>query len=902
MLREFYSTMKRDLRRVLVVISFFSLASALGAELPEFDFTQTTDVQGWEPAHHIRQIKPVQDGLLVEIGGNDPYLYGPPRDYPVGVGLWLKVRLKSDEGGACQVFYFREDASPREENSVRFSVPRGQWIESRVLLPPLGPRYRLRIDPPGQSGFFVLAAVRFEARLEIATPRWPRPVRPQVVSTDPSVTSGDLKVVHGREGLGAFELSVRDKVMAIGNARALIGYLMDNQSRWIEWAEAVPRFEMIEGGFQVEATRADPDGAEWRIRQQFKPGKEPGAILVETRVSSSQDRWVTHIPMVTLFAGLGTFGTNKTQALFSGVEYLENEPSSSEADLRGRASKRQVPDQMKVTIPLISIAAEGRYVGLSWETHHDWAGFFDSPDRLFYSGGHVMGVVFPGSDGTNRDESSLVPYSGRLLRAGETLHLRSTVLGGIGESIIPSVEAWVRLNGLPEAPSPGMSAYEYFRLAARGWLDSRIREGDHYRHAVWSGFGAQPAADAALWMDWLAGRVGAEDLAARLNSAARGAIRQVPSANYNHAAVGHVRYPAMALIYGGVRQAAEAAMAQGRELLSRFEADGTVRYQKRRNGEDYGKTHFAPHANGLTAQVVLTLLETAVFSGDRYLVDRALRQLEALDQYRNGVPRGAQTWEIALHTPDILASAHLVRAYALGYELTSERRYLDAAKYWAWTGVPFVYLIPPVSEPIGLYSTIPVLGATSWVAPIWIGLPVQWCGLVYAEALYQLAVHDSAGPWKRIADGIAVVGMKMTWPASDSQRLGLLPDIFELRGQRRDGPAINPATVLGPAIRYWGAAPIYNFRYYRGYFVHVPGAIRIADEERGGIKFAVESWSPEPFQVLVAGVEKAPEVRINGVMVAKDSPSVEYVAERGWVIIQLRGHSTVELIEKVKRF
>ena len=62
-----------------------------------------------------------------------------------------------------------------------------------------------------------------------------------------------------------------------------------------------------------------------------------------------------------------------------------------------------------------------------------------------------------------------------------------------------------------------------------------------------------------------------------------------------------------------------------------------------------------------------------------------------------------------------------MKAFALGYELTGEPELLDAARYWAWTGVPFVYLVNPTGakEPgaVGPFATIPVLGATNWVAP-----------------------------------------------------------------------------------------------------------------------------------------------------------------------------------------
>src|SRR5207253_4383048 len=137
-------------------------------------------------------------------------------------------------------------------------------------------------------------------------------------------------------------------------------------------------------------------------------------------------------------------------------------------------------------------------------------------------------------------------------------------------------------------------------------------------------------------------------------------------------------------------------------------------------------------------------------------------------------------WEVPLHTPDILASAYLVRAYTLGYEVTGDNDFLDQARYWAWTGVPFIYLTPPTDKPVGVYSTIPVFGATQFTAPLWIGLPVQWCGLVYSDAIRRFARHDPSGPWIELANGIARAGLQHTHLATDANYQGLLPDSFEL--------------------------------------------------------------------------------------------------------------------------
>jgi hypothetical protein len=293
---------------------------------------------------------------------------------------------------------------------------------------------------------------------------------------------------------------------------------------------------------------------------------------------------------------------------------------------------------------------------------------------------------------------------------------------------------------------------------------------------------------------------------------------------------------------------------------------------------------------------VLNLLEAATFSGDSELLRLALERLRSLDEFHSGVPRGAQTWECPLHTPDILASAHMVRAYALGYELTGDAHFLQEAQYWAWTGVPFVYLVNPTEQSVGLYSTIAVFGATQWKAPVWLGLPVQWCGLVYADALYQLGQQDAAGLWNRIADGITVSGIQQSW-SQDSPRLqGLLPDSFALREQKRNGPAINPATVEACAVRYFGLVPVYQFHCFRasGLMVHAPGKISNPQESKGDVSFEIKSWVDHPYFLMVNGLMRKPRLKLNGQAV-ECAPPHEFSEKTGRLILQLEGGPLVDL-------
>jgi hypothetical protein len=890
---------------VLPVYTAFLIACALlcaacsaqtPQELPAFDFTDAGTVAEWQPTHHISRISHSPEGMVIEIGGYDPYTHGPVRQFPENVPLWLEIRLKSDQAGTLQIFYAREGQGTAEERSARRFVNTTDWVTLRMPLPALGPRAWIRIDPPGTSGKCTIAYIRFAPRITPSSPQWQPPAVETIPADAPKVTSGALQVSFHPDRADTLLVSVKGQPMATGWNRAQLCYDAGDTARWLSLHE-VATASLAKEGNRVRITRTfrDPDGATWKIEQVFAPSAQKDTVDVRTVVIVDRDRQVYFLPMLVLFPGVGSFGSEKGQALFAGLEYLENEPSSSEADIIGPASKRQVPDSVKITAPLMVVQAQGRYVGIIWQSSSHFSALFDSPDRIFRSGGHVMGVLYPGSNGDNREEGNLLPYFPETLTANTPLVLDAAIIGGEGDTVVPAVQQYVRLRGLPPVPDTGLDAQEYLRLAATGWLDSKIREGNLYRHAYWPGFNPQPAADAAMWMEWIAAHIRQSDIARRLRQAAQEAIAVVPKEQYLFSRVSHVAFPVVPLLYGAVPESIEAARRSGRDLLRSFQPDGTVLYEPRPGGTDYARTHWERTANGLTAAVLVRLLEMALYSGDRELIAEGLRRLEQFKRFDNTVPRGAQTWEMPLHTPDILASAHIVKAYVIGHELTGNPEFLRRARYWAWTGVPFPYLINPTGQPVGPYSTIAVLGATNWHAPVWFGQPVQWCGLVYADALYWLARLEPKAHWKRIADGITAAGIQHTWK-DDPDRQGCLPDFYHLREQRSDGPAINPGTVQANAVRLYNLPAVYDYRVLRnnGTIIHAPGTITVLADRKGSCKFEVKSWTDKPYYVLVNGLTRQPQVKLNGQSVALASPH-QFLHDGGNLILQVQGETEVEI-------
>lgn len=247
---------------------------------------------------------------------------------------------------------------------------------------------------------------------------------------------------------------------------------------------------------------------------------------------------------------------------------------------------------------------------------------------------------------------------------------------------------------------------------------------------------------------------------------------------------------------------------------------------------------------------------------------RFLGTPEALDAVQKGldyanalsVPRGAQVWELSLHTPDIMASARMCLANLWYYQETGKASYKDAAVRWAITGLPFVYLWEDQSNPsraegldvpVMKYATIAVFGATNWRAPNWIGLPVQWCGLDYAEALFHLAQEDQTLDWGKVAQGILIAAEQMQYPSGPS--IGLLPDSFVLSAQSRRIWDINPTVMVMQRRRIQGKIDSIDIVRSPDGAVRVvsPFKTTIQSESEGKTTLCIEAEKGVSYQILI---------------------------------------------------
>jgi hypothetical protein len=881
--------------------------SAFGKTVVEWDFSK--GLQGWTGNNRVENLSHSTEGLIVKSRGEDPWIEGPAVDLPAETIIRVRLRMRSNADTGTELFYGKVFQAGR---SVRFTARNdGRWHDYfLVIQDKLGPGTRFRLDPCTGAGEVSVAFIKVEAINEIAVPSLEKPKAPDKTGrSQASVKSGSLEFEHYSRQWGNFALKVDGVKMAVGYEFELIGLVFNENPEWLNLKNAPITFDHQPERkvFTSRALIQDSKGGVWEVQKSIRPAKRQGTLIVEVELKVNKDRDVIHIPWLTIFPGLGTFGERKYQGLFAGLEYLCDEPSSSEADIATPEHVRRVPDPVKITFPLMAIAHGGNYIGVIWEPSEIVAATFDSPDRIYNSGAHIMALSGP-AVGELRFENDFSAHTPLRLEANKPLKISMLIIGGKGKAVVPAVKHYVELKGLPAVPEFEGDFNAAVNLLAHGWLDSQINENSLFRHAVWGdNFPAGPAADAAMFIDWLANHTEDEKLRERLRNEKSRALGKIPSGQPLSSSVSHVSPPTTPLIFGRTYEFLRQRRNEAMGRLRSFDENGIKLYRPGKT--DYSKTHFAKHANGLSGQAMVRILEGATLSGDKKLIREALKLLDKqTDLYAETVPRGAQTWEVPLHTPDILASAHMVKAYTLGYIISGKEEYLEQARYWAWTGVPFVYIYPPTSATVGPYATIAVLGATNWKAPLWLGRPVQWCGLVYCSALQMLSECDPQGPWEKIAKGITTAGLQMSWPLTDEDRQGLLPDFFDLRGQISAGPAINPGTVQAHLAELYGKGKLYDVKKlsHSGCFIHAPCVISDIREDGDCVSFTADGWGGVPgdktYYVLISGIKKEPSgISVRKIVGDSDkrlsakSAEKQFHNEYGNLVIRLQGKSEIRI-------
>ena len=515
-----------------------------------------------------------------------------------------------------------------------------------------------------------------------------------------------------------------------------------------------------------------------------------------------------HAPVIRV---LGTM----EQATLPGVEYLEKgERSSSTADIKTKERVRYAPPIHWITQPYAAITTDRGSVAM----------LYDDPKTR---------PIFAVPDFIDGDASS---SRMNLCAKGASGKIRVAAPEPLENAIL-----WaVKTIGLPEPPVPPRTGQALDDLILAAFEKSIIATPNGWSHALFDA--KQPYAFKPTY--------GADFLSTIWEIT--GELPKTPRIDFGGS---HILNYASLFVAGQGERVVDYLRAIVRLHVGQIQPDGSFHYSGKYlmgNQTDYASGNCGNHLYELGVVWSLT--------GNKDARDAIVKGCDFMNKLLT--PRGAQVWELSLHTPDIMGASRCCMANVWAYEATDDPKYLDAARRWAITGLPFVYLwedraLRPFKpeelgegeyQPMMKYATIAVFGATNWVSPNWMGRPVQWCGLDYANALILLAKHDNTLDWKKIAEGIVASAECQLCVKDDL--VGLLPDSVQTETQERYAPYINPCVVHMLRSALEGKQTSLSVVDVDGKRVAAPFPMKI---EEGGVKIFAKKELV--YQIMIDGEE-----------------------------------------------
>ena len=872
------------------------------------DFTRKE--HGWNAVHHVTNAFTSTEGISFAVTGGDPQFISPPFAFPSFQEATRRLRFTVECAptpvkNSWQLF-FAFGGRPLTSIDSIWLEPEGEppYIRFSGELPVsfFTTGYgRIRLDPPGGTNQFTIKSLS----VSFVKPLWTyRPKSPaELVLPDDAVSlEGEgWQLRHDPRRMGAFHYKSHGKVAEGNPCEPCFVLGRSGKPLKVDWNGAKTSVTKVNDGFAVSATMRDVEDNRWRMIRTFTKVEKGQALAITTRIVCDLTH-VLHVPYLTLFTDRASL-ERKHQALLAGVEYLDDEPSSNTKDIRNFEAKRLIPAAYRFCAPLAIFTDQRSWLAAEWDAPKEsrpwtYSTVFDTPDRQFRSGGHLLGFWFP-TVGNVRHESELDLYGAEDYTGGvQTVVLRA----GGGATVADALERLVRRDNLPSCEK--IEESDALRLLAHGWLDSKIRDGVKVRHAIYGACEFKQASDAPALMRWLAAEMKKRPdpdiiLINRLQETASAIFDSIPYDAIGLDGVSHIQWPVAPLLTGNIQawleRGYERLRTNNKNLASGFRVWSGPKDATRNLGDSLGGSD----CNGYTAMLMRQLLTDATWSGDEGEIGKALSALDKmLERYRGTVPRGAQPWEMPLHTPDIVASAHMLRCCILGYLLKPDVKYLAEAKYWAYTGLSMVYLVPPPFsfpdgvEPFGLYATCGVMGSTWWGSCNWIGRPVQWCGLVYSAALYdyvRLCQADEGAFWRTIADGIVASGIRQTHPLSEPEVQGLLPDSVNLERQVRYPVPICPGTLqenLSETLH----SPYYALRSFPGrkpVIMHMAGDATDLTSIGNAISCRIAAWPDTESRLVLTRIDAPISVTLNG-----EPIGFMHYEQRRVVIVTLPPHAT----------
>ena len=605
----------------------------------------------------------------------------------------------------------------------------------------------------------------------------------------------------------------------------------------------------------------DSDGITWTLQLQLILTEDAKRVKAIYRLTVDGERELLAFRGAEIYAGHKSTREKKTAALFPGLEFLEgDEPSSNTRDAAPPLNNRLAPHPYKITVPVMAVEMQKSVVGIAWNPLQRWDGeaqnvsaVFASPNWHHQERNHLMGLFLPAVLEWVK-ENTLVAETAYRLTPERPVTIDCEIIADGNASILDAISHWTSAYGTPEPLKPPRNDEEEMLLSRHGFMhtvwDEEARQS---RHCVdWASHN-EPGFATLLWYDYLVTK--SEPAKDRVREIAEKTIAEVGAGGLAARGSCHILSGEFPFYYGHLDAALGYYEAEVQPIIESQAEDGSWGFQPTsEKTENLGKA--GDVVLGTCAAKVLKLLKHARITGNSASLEAGKKALSFMDRF--SVPRGAQAWECPLYEPDILAAAHAIGAYVEAHEITGNKSYLKRAEYWAKTGLPFLYHWHLPDRPGMRFASIPVFGTTFYTHS-WLGVPVQWNGLVYAYYLQRLNQHTRDEKWRKVAEGITISAMYQQW--TDGELKGTYPDGFYGFCTEGKGPHLNPEDIMVNVYALRGLDP--------GVKTAITGSIHLSSgavpeavttSRNGELKWTLNYAENEISHTLITSYEQTPSL------------------------------------------
>lgn len=475
-------------------------------------------------------------------------------------------------------------------------------------------------------------------------------------------------------------------------------------------------------------------------------------IRMEWHITSHQNLYASYLKGPWFYAGEASYGADKVDAIFPGVDWVIDREWSSGSDwFKDPWARKWIPHRNKVTAPVMTLSHQGYCVGLSWEQEGNGTRWFNNeislPQPVFAAPNFIdrldnslLGLMLPDAKGESSENQMFaqVPLAlhkdQRIVFAAELFYVPGKAIDGM--------VAWVNRHGLID---PGLS-------------DEGIEAALH-RVAT--------AYDANLWHPGEG--FGTRQWASDIRPTPPAFMERYVSMYRDHPTAQSLR-DKMAWCMAQPQHKKEKPALE--TLLSWQKEDGSFAFEP--DGRHYRKDDFvvarkfhAPMGVGgdtaidLCATAVIDLLEGYADDPDPRRLQAAEKTLEfCMPLWR---PEGGDYWETPLHAPNLYAAGHAALAYMLGFEHLKKPVYKSRAIEWMRTLIAFTHLWEPARHPMA-YNTKPCLCSSDWYFANWVRDHVQWEVLDIFISLhahgYNWPQIDPGFDWRRFQRGVTAAAVR----------------------------------------------------------------------------------------------------------------------------------------------